>query len=177
MLTDESECKNNGWLGTLECRCLRFTGQGNWSQRKETGGTYSITGHKPMLTTSENNYKRSLFSFQRSCINQIVTQSIGIHLKRKMRAVKKQKTNLVSAQVRKTSSIVHSGFKTIKNLQLLHGLCSSAVSRNHSGEAFSIHQCFLLSAVRRKVQTGATVQDLHRSVANWSGFSDTGRPW
>lgn len=44
-----------------------------------------------MLTTSENNYKRSLFSFQQSCINQIMTQSIGIHLKWKMRVVKQKK--------------------------------------------------------------------------------------
>ena len=74
-----------------------------------------------MLTTSENNYKRSLFSFQHSCINQTVTQSTGIHLKRKIRVIKKNKknnnnakTNFDSAQVRKMSLIVHSGFETIK---------------------------------------------------------------
>lgn len=42
-----------------------------------------LLGHEPMLTTSENNYKRSPSSFQQSCINQIMTQSIGIHLKMK----------------------------------------------------------------------------------------------
>ncbi len=79
-----------------------------------------ITGHEPMLTTSENNYKRSIFSFQQSCINQTVTQSIGIHLKRRVRVIKKNNNNnkpkqsIYSAQVRKTALIVHSGFKTIK---------------------------------------------------------------
>lgn len=63
-------------------------GRDGW-QRKETGGTYSITGHEPMLTTSENNYKRSLFSFPAAvAMNQTETRSIGIHLKRKMIIVK-----------------------------------------------------------------------------------------
>lgn len=93
-----------------------------------------------MLTTSEHNYKRSLFSFQQSCINQSVTQSIGIHLKRKIIVIKKRaspKTNFYSAQVRKTPLIVHSGFKTIKKQSLwLHvlqreeivGRCSPCIS-------------------------------------------------
>lgn len=61
--------------------------------------TYSITGHEPMLTTSENNYKRTLFSFQWRRMNQIVTQSIGIHLKRKIRDKKKRKEERIQLKV------------------------------------------------------------------------------
>lgn len=99
-----------------------------------------------MLTTSENNYKRSLFSFQRSCINQIVTQSIGIHLKRKMRVVKKENNNnpkQMSSQLKleRRHMIVRSGFRTIKKPRTTTrtpypgSLCSSAASTNHPGEA------------------------------------------
>lgn len=80
--------------GTLECRRLELHGNRNRSRRKETGGTYSITGHELTLTTSEDDYRRSLFSFQQRCINQIVTQSIGIHLKREINVIKKTKTNV-----------------------------------------------------------------------------------
>lgn len=74
-----------------ECRCLPVAGpRGDGWQRKETAETYKITGHEPMLTTSENNYKRSLFSSQQNCINQNATQSIGINLKEKTRAVLKR---------------------------------------------------------------------------------------
>lgn len=43
-----------------------------------------------------------------------MTQSIGIRLKRKI-GDKKPQTNFSSSSVRKTSLIVHSGLKTIKN--------------------------------------------------------------
>ncbi len=128
-----------------------------------------------MLTTSEHNYKRSLFSFQQSCINQSETQSIGIHLKRKISDKKTKqkspKTNFYSAQVRKTSLIVHSGFKTIKKPPTARAtgtacagsLCSGAVSTNHSGEVFPMHQSFPRFTVGEMVheqQTGANEQDI-----------------
>lgn len=80
----QSECKKKP-PKTLECQYLSFTGQRDRSQRKAAQGTYWFTGREPTLTTSENNYKRSFFSLQQSCINQTMTQSIGIHLKRIIR--------------------------------------------------------------------------------------------
>lgn len=48
-----------------------------------------------------------------------MTQSIGIHLKRKIRVVKKQKQpNVISAQVRTTSLIVHSELEQLRSLWL-----------------------------------------------------------
>lgn len=129
-----------------------------------------------MLTTSENNYKCSLFSFQRSCINQIVTQSIGIHLKGKIRAIKKTtKTKFISARVRKRSWLSTVGSKQLKSLWLrvLQGRWAqeacSKVNTNHSGEVFPIQQCFLLSPEggwsTDMVQTGANEQD--KNFSHW----------
>lgn len=123
-----------------------------------------------MLTTSENNYKRSLFSFQWSCINQFLTQSIGIHLKRKIREIiikKKTQTNLNLALARKTSLIVHSGFKMIKKpltacttgTPCPGSLCSGGVSTNHSGEVSPCIALLSFSTVggwsTNVIQTGA----------------------
>lgn len=95
-------------LGTSECRCPSLSGQEDWWPRKETAGTYSITGREPTLTTSEDNYNRSLFSFRCSCINQIMTRSIGIHLKWKIRVIKKTtKQKQTEAQRRRTAQRHH----------------------------------------------------------------------
>lgn len=91
-----------------------------------------------MLTTSENNYKRSLFSFQQSCINQIVTQSIGIHLKRKIRVIKKTKTEKkpkrqkqisIQLKLERCHWLSTLGSKQLKSLRLhvLQGLRSREV--------------------------------------------------
>lgn len=61
---------------------------------EETTGTYLIKGYEPELTTSRNNYKCSLFSFQQCCMNQSTTKSIGIHLKEEIRTMKKRKSSI-----------------------------------------------------------------------------------
>lgn len=115
--------------------------RGNWSQRKETGGTYSITGHEPMLTTSENNYQRSLFSFQQSCINQTVTQSIWIHLKMKIRVIKKKKQIYVQLKLETRHWLSN---KKPLTAPTTGSLWRGAVSPNHCGEVFPVHQSLLL---------------------------------
>lgn len=92
----------------LECQCHHRTGKTDGGGKRQEE-TYPITGHKPRLMTSHNDYKRGLFSFQQSCMNQTVTKSIGIHLKWKMRMVKKNKQ--ISFQVRRMPSIVRWGEK------------------------------------------------------------------
>lgn len=137
-----------------------------------------------MLTASENNYKRSLFSFQQSCINQIMTQSIGIHLKRKIRVIKKKKKKKIcSAQVRKTSLIVHSEFKTIKKSLRLH-----ALQGLNAQDVCVVVQCvqiilgrrspcislFSFFRVRRWSKMGANVQDDSIIQLKWLSLTQKG---
>lgn len=137
-----------------------------------------------MLTTSENNYKRSLFSFQQSCINQIMTQSIGIHLKRKIRVIKKKKEKkFCSAQVRKMSLIVHSGFKTIKKslgLHALQGLNAQDICvvvrcvQIILGRRSPCISLFSFFSVRRWSKTGANVQDDSIIQLKWLSLTQKG---
>lgn len=109
-----------------ECRnvdVFSFTGQENWSQRKETAGTYPITRHEPTLTTLENNYKHSFFSFRQSGINQTTTKiywnSFKKEYERGKKKIKNTRTNLVSPRVTKDVIDCPLGKETRNNKKII----------------------------------------------------------
>lgn len=106
----------------LECQCLYGTKLIVEERDRRNLSNYRTWAYVNDITKQ---LQTQTFSFQQSCINQIMTQSIGIRLKRKI-GDKKPQTNFSSSSVRKTSLIVHSGFKTIKNPLAAH--ISQAVS-------------------------------------------------
>lgn len=106
----------------LECQCLHGTKLIAEERDRRNLSNYRTWAYVNDITKQ---LQTQTFSFQQSGINQIMTQSIGIRLKRKI-GDKKPQTNFSSGSVRKTSLIVHSGFKTIKNPLAAH--ISQAVS-------------------------------------------------
>lgn len=100
----------------LECQCLHGTKLIAEERDRRNLSNYRTWAYVNDITKQ---LQTQTFSFQQSCINQIMTKSIGIRLK-KIIGDKKAKTNLSSGSVRKTSLIVHSGFKTIKNPLAAH---------------------------------------------------------
>lgn len=96
----------------LECQCLHGTKLIAEERDRRNLSNYRTWAYVNDITKQ---LQTQTFSFQQSCINQIMTQSIGIRLKTKI-GDKKPQTDFGSSSVRKTSLIVHSGFKTIKNL-------------------------------------------------------------
>lgn len=92
---------------TLECRFLRLRTGGAGRRGKRRGKT--ITGREPTLTTSENNYRRSFFLVLQRLHKSNPDTIHRNSFKRKTRDDLKNK---------KTSSIVHSGFKAFKTICL-----------------------------------------------------------